>query len=51
MPQMAPMSWLILFLIFSLMLLIFNMLNYYNFNYSPMKTSFKNFKKKINWKW
>nr|QYC36463.1 ATP synthase F0 subunit 8 [Sympetrum striolatum] len=29
MPQMAPMSWILLFLFFSAMLLMINMINYY----------------------
>nr|WKU83956.1 ATP synthase F0 subunit 8 [Hypselosyrphus sp.] len=51
MPQMAPMNWLMLFLIFSFTLIIFNMLNY--FNYSPTnQIKFLNFKiKTLNWKW
>nr|YP_009651407.1 ATP synthase F0 subunit 8 [Orthetrum melania]QDA21675.1 ATP synthase F0 subunit 8 [Orthetrum melania]QHZ87456.1 ATP synthase F0 subunit 8 [Sympetrum eroticum] len=32
MPQMAPMSWILLFLFFSLMLITINMLNYYLYN-------------------
>nr|YP_009142419.1 ATP synthase F0 subunit 8 [Platycnemis foliacea]AKH04371.1 ATP synthase F0 subunit 8 [Platycnemis foliacea] len=52
MPQMAPMSWLILFLFFSIMLIMFSTMNYYH--YTPMikkseKTSFK--KLTMNWKW
>nr|UQJ73321.1 ATP synthase F0 subunit 8 [Potthastia sp. 2XL] len=54
MPQMAPISWLILFMVFSITLILFNILNYYciapktlmssenknNFNTQP-----------FNWKW
>nr|UQJ73334.1 ATP synthase F0 subunit 8 [Pseudodiamesa sp. 1XL] len=29
MPQMAPISWLILFIVFSITLILFNILNYY----------------------
>nr|YP_010411407.1 ATP synthase F0 subunit 8 [Agrilus sichuanus]URN73053.1 ATP synthase F0 subunit 8 [Agrilus sichuanus] len=52
MPQMAPMSWLILFFIFSITFMIFNIINYYSILYYPtfkMKTSKQI--KKINWKW
>nr|YP_009487735.1 ATP synthase F0 subunit 8 [Anopheles gilesi]AWB98553.1 ATP synthase F0 subunit 8 [Anopheles gilesi] len=53
MPQMAPINWLILFLIFSLTLMVFNILNYYCFNYSPLKAPQSLFftSNKLNWKW
>nr|AGC81798.1 ATP synthase F0 subunit 8 [Cordulia aenea] len=52
-PQMAPMSWTILFLLFSLMLIMINTLNYYLF--SP-KISLQESTKKMtistkSWKW
>nr|WOC30362.1 ATP synthase F0 subunit 8 [Eodorcadion gorbunovi] len=51
MPQMAPLSWLTLFMFFLMIYLIFNIINYYNFQYK-IKTFKKN---KIllnyNWKW
>nr|AXS65883.1 ATP synthase F0 subunit 8 [Bostrichoidea sp. 4 KM-2017] len=51
MPQMAPLSWTLLFIYFSMIYMFINSINYYNFFYTPMK-SFKLFKKKlINWKW
>nr|AXZ71071.1 ATP synthase F0 subunit 8 [Pipunculus sp. XL-2018] len=31
MPQMAPISWLIMFIVFSISFIMFNMTNYYNF--------------------
>uniref|UniRef100_A0AAU7YRE5 ATP synthase complex subunit 8 n=1 Tax=Potamanthus sp. 08HH02 TaxID=3126549 RepID=A0AAU7YRE5_9INSE len=34
MPQMAPLSWLLLFVIFSFTLILFNILNY--FIYQPL---------------
>nr|YP_010519728.1 ATP synthase F0 subunit 8 [Furcilarnaca chirurga]UXP34325.1 ATP synthase F0 subunit 8 [Furcilarnaca chirurga] len=53
MPQMAPISWLILFFIFSTTLIFFSLLNFYLFNSppshlttSPMMTKFT-----LNWKW
>nr|YP_009327168.1 ATP synthase F0 subunit 8 [Orthetrum sabina]ANX09992.1 ATP synthase F0 subunit 8 [Orthetrum sabina] len=53
MPQMAPMSWLMLFMFFSAMLLMINMLNYYL--YSPKMNIKKESKemsfKPSNWKW
>nr|YP_009271736.1 ATP synthase F0 subunit 8 [Osmoderma opicum]ANY27994.1 ATP synthase F0 subunit 8 [Osmoderma caeleste] len=51
MPQMSPLSWLILFIIFVWVLILFNVLNYYCFLY-PVKTySTKPKTLKINWKW
>nr|YP_009648982.1 ATP synthase F0 subunit 8 [Tramea virginia]QDA21701.1 ATP synthase F0 subunit 8 [Orthetrum testaceum]QDA21714.1 ATP synthase F0 subunit 8 [Tramea virginia]WJK72296.1 ATP synthase F0 subunit 8 [Crocothemis servilia servilia] len=53
MPQMAPMSWIMLFLFFSTMLVMINILNY--FIYTP-KISMMSNNKKItvktsNWSW
>nr|ARH55016.1 ATP synthase F0 subunit 8 [Geodromicus suturalis] len=51
MPQMAPMNWLMLFMMFSMIFLLFNSLNYFSFNYKfKLNTKNKNFSK-INWKW
>nr|WKU84074.1 ATP synthase F0 subunit 8 [Paramixogaster sp.] len=51
MPQMAPMNWLFLFLMFSLTFIMFNIINY--FNYFPTYYSSKKMKinKSLNWKW
>nr|ACC94686.1 ATPase 8 [Hydrellia tritici] len=53
MPQMAPISWLSLFLIFSLAFIIFNMINYFFF--IPNSNKLNNMKKinlnSMNWKW
>nr|YP_010261336.1 ATP synthase F0 subunit 8 [Libellula quadrimaculata]UIB40243.1 ATP synthase F0 subunit 8 [Libellula quadrimaculata] len=53
MPQMAPMSWILLFLFFSFMLLMINMLNYYLFNpsFKISKESKNMVIKNNNWKW
>uniref|UniRef100_A0AB39A5W6 ATP synthase complex subunit 8 n=1 Tax=Senometopia mimoexcisa TaxID=3235071 RepID=A0AB39A5W6_9MUSC len=53
MPQMAPINWLSLFIIFSISFLIFNMMNYYLFIPStPKLSSIKNKQMNImNWKW
>nr|YP_010946300.1 ATP synthase F0 subunit 8 [Allacta bimaculata]WGO57018.1 ATP synthase F0 subunit 8 [Allacta bimaculata] len=52
MPQMMPISWLMLFMFFSMNFMMINMINYYI--YMPKK----NFKKhkynnlhSLNWKW
>nr|QVL28713.1 ATP synthase F0 subunit 8 [Eristalinus sp.] len=53
MPQMAPINWLSLFLLFSMIFILFNMMNY--FIYLPSmpksKTSSKIITKSMNWKW
>nr|AET13033.1 ATP synthase F0 subunit 8 [Bittacomorphella fenderiana] len=54
MPQMAPMSWLILFMFFSIIFIMFNMMNYYNSMpiYSSKTKSITNIKiNSMNWKW
>nr|WKU83745.1 ATP synthase F0 subunit 8 [Allograpta obliqua] len=53
MPQMAPISWLSLFIFFSIIFILFNVMNY--FIYIPTSSKSKNFKKintiSMNWKW
>nr|QBZ37539.1 ATP synthase F0 subunit 8 [Aesalus sp. JL-2019] len=51
MPQMAPMSWTLLMLMFITSFLIFNSLNYFNFKYFPKTPKTSKSKIKINWKW
>nr|ASY97953.1 ATP synthase F0 subunit 8 [Gongylus gongylodes] len=52
MPQMMPLNWLMLFLFFSMMLILFNIMNYYMpFNKSFNKTKIKIFNKSMIWKW
>nr|YP_007517099.1 ATP synthase F0 subunit 8 [Procecidochares utilis]AGG10662.1 ATP synthase F0 subunit 8 [Procecidochares utilis]UXG57158.1 ATP synthase F0 subunit 8 [Procecidochares utilis] len=53
MPQMAPISWLSLFIIFSITFMLYNIMNFYSMNYkSPQfKNKFKMFNKSLNWKW
>nr|UFR82867.1 ATP synthase F0 subunit 8 [Jumnos ruckeri] len=51
MPQMSPLSWLLLFIIFCITFIMFNILNYYCFLYPVKYSSFKAQPKKINWKW
>nr|YP_010625171.1 ATP synthase F0 subunit 8 [Limatus durhamii]WBG72611.1 ATP synthase subunit 8 [Limatus durhamii] len=53
MPQMAPISWLILFIIFSFTLMMFNMKIYYcNIPMMPqLKKSLTLKKNYLNWKW
>nr|AVN67828.1 ATP synthase F0 subunit 8 [Ischnoptera sp. B084] len=52
MPQMMPMSWLILFLLFSSLLMLFNFMNYYSLVLkSPQLLKKKIKTKKLVWKW
>nr|AND96671.1 ATP synthase F0 subunit 8 [Eurysternus caribaeus] len=50
MPQMAPINWLSLYILFCLIFILFNILNYFMFNYK-IKTYTPKKMKKINWKW
>nr|UPX88678.1 ATP synthase F0 subunit 8 [Loricera pilicornis] len=53
MPQMAPMNWLLLYFLFSMIFLLFNFMNYYLFliynKKNLMKTKF--LIKNLTWKW
>nr|QNE85767.1 ATP synthase F0 subunit 8 [Helina impuncta] len=53
MPQMAPINWLSLFIIFSISFMIFNVMNYYS--YMPIMPKLTLYKKNksftFNWKW
>nr|QNE85793.1 ATP synthase F0 subunit 8 [Musca autumnalis] len=54
MPQMAPIGWLSLFIIFSITFVIFNMMNYYSYIPSMPKSILSNkthSTKSLNWKW
>nr|QHD47862.1 ATP synthase F0 subunit 8 [Nemoura papilla] len=52
MPQMAPISWLTLFIAFSLILLIFNFVNYYSFLPKTPEIAQKSIpSNSMNWKW
>nr|WPN85828.1 ATP synthase F0 subunit 8 [Melinda sp.] len=54
MPQMAPINWLSLFIIFSFTFIIFNMMNYYSFIPFMPKSNLINKKQlmtSLNWKW
>nr|AMP43810.1 ATP synthase F0 subunit 8 [Suragina sp. KW-2016] len=53
MPQMAPISWLLLFIIFSITFVLFNMTNYFFFILNPKKSEMLEKKKSnsLNWKW
>nr|YP_011016963.1 ATP synthase subunit 8 [Aegus fukiensis]AFQ62178.1 ATP synthase F0 subunit 8 [Cheironitis sp. MJTNT-2012]WQB61565.1 ATP synthase subunit 8 [Aegus fukiensis] len=51
MPQMAPLSWLMLMLTFVLIMMIFNSTNFFNSNYNPQISSFFKKTSLTNWKW
>nr|AML25848.1 ATP synthase F0 subunit 8 [Staphylinidae sp. BMNH 1274171] len=51
MPQMAPMNWLMLFLMFIMVFMMFNSLNYFCFLYPPQNLLLKKMKITKNWKW
>nr|YP_010878898.1 ATP synthase F0 subunit 8 [Sambus kanssuensis]WHE42537.1 ATP synthase F0 subunit 8 [Sambus kanssuensis] len=51
MPQMAPLSWFTLYMIFFLTLMTFNLINFYLNQPTPLKMSNKKLMKSINWKW
>nr|WHM51527.1 ATP synthase F0 subunit 8 [Zootermopsis nevadensis]WHM51540.1 ATP synthase F0 subunit 8 [Zootermopsis nevadensis]WNR50548.1 ATP synthase F0 subunit 8 [Zootermopsis nevadensis] len=52
MPQMMPLSWLILFISFSTIFVMFNTMNYFSFTQTNKKMQKKiKLTKKTNWKW
>nr|ARH54864.1 ATP synthase F0 subunit 8 [Anisodactylus poeciloides] len=53
MPQMAPMNWLFLYLMFTIIFLLFNFLNYYMFLIKNKNNMIKNnyINKILEWKW
>nr|YP_009114392.1 ATP synthase F0 subunit 8 [Polyura nepenthes]AHL17307.1 ATP synthase F0 subunit 8 [Polyura nepenthes] len=53
MPQMMPINWLMSLLIFILIFIMFNIMNYYIFNYNSniINKKIKMSKKLILWKW
>nr|YP_010570205.1 ATP synthase F0 subunit 8 [Anabropsis guangxiensis]YP_010570218.1 ATP synthase F0 subunit 8 [Anabropsis shii]UZF98262.1 ATP synthase F0 subunit 8 [Anabropsis guangxiensis]UZF98275.1 ATP synthase F0 subunit 8 [Anabropsis shii] len=52
MPQMAPISWLTLFFIFSATLITFSIMNYFMISPEAPESSEKSIKSpSLNWKW
>nr|AXS64862.1 ATP synthase F0 subunit 8 [Coleoptera sp. 2 KM-2017]AXS66003.1 ATP synthase F0 subunit 8 [Cucujoidea sp. 36 KM-2017] len=51
MPQMAPLNWVSLYLMFTFIFLMFNIMNYYTFNYKIKTMILHKNKKLFNWKW
>nr|WEL32840.1 ATP synthase F0 subunit 8 [Ptygomastax nihilsulcus] len=51
-PQMSPLMWLTLYIMFSIMMIMFNIFNYFLFMNKPLTLmSKKDFNKTIYWKW
>nr|YP_009945203.1 ATP synthase F0 subunit 8 [Hierodula longa]QOE17719.1 ATP synthase F0 subunit 8 [Hierodula longa] len=52
MPQMMPLNWLMLFTFFSILLIMFNVMNFYSsFNQTSLSTSSKKMTTTMTWKW
>nr|UFZ13885.1 ATP synthase F0 subunit 8 [Neochauliodes tamdaoensis] len=52
MPQMAPLSWLILFIFFTILFILFNIMNYFMAAPTPELMSSYNLKNySLTWKW
>nr|QHZ87539.1 ATP synthase F0 subunit 8 [Parafronurus sp. XL-2019] len=52
MPQMAPLSWLTLFTVFSLTLILFGIVNYFLTSPNAPESTSTQFKTQpFNWKW
>nr|QXG19459.1 ATP synthase F0 subunit 8 [Drosophila pandora]DAA06198.1 TPA_exp: ATP synthase F0 subunit 8 [Drosophila ananassae] len=53
MPQMAPIKWLLLFIVFSITFILFCSINYYSYMpSSPKSNELKNINlNSMNWKW
>nr|YP_002274305.1 ATP synthase F0 subunit 8 [Parafronurus youi]ABY53352.1 ATP synthase F0 subunit 8 [Parafronurus youi] len=52
MPQMAPLSWLTLFIIFSFTLIFFGIMNYFLVSPDAPQSSSSSFQTQpFNWKW
>nr|QOL00507.1 ATP synthase F0 subunit 8 [Aiolopus thalassinus tamulus] len=52
MPQMSPMMWFSLFIIFSITMILFNQLNFFSYKPNMIKKMSEKIKSKnMNWKW
>nr|YP_009712008.1 ATP synthase F0 subunit 8 [Gastrophysa polygoni]QGA74018.1 ATP synthase F0 subunit 8 [Gastrophysa polygoni] len=51
MPQMMPLNWMLLLFYFTLIFMIFSIMNYYMFTYKMKYTKKSNNKLNYNWKW
>nr|YP_009988363.1 ATP synthase F0 subunit 8 [Anapodisma miramae]QNM39662.1 ATP synthase F0 subunit 8 [Anapodisma miramae] len=53
MPQMSPLMWFSLFIMFSIVLIMFNQMNFFSFKPKILenKSKMEIESKKLNWKW
>nr|QOL00650.1 ATP synthase F0 subunit 8 [Leuconemacris litangensis] len=53
MPQMSPLMWFSLFILFSIVMILFNQMNFYSYKPNIIKISKKSMIKSNNmiWKW
>nr|WGO57499.1 ATP synthase F0 subunit 8 [Perisphaerus sp. 2 ZQW-2023b] len=51
MPQMMPLSWLTLYMLFIITMLMFSITNYFLYINKPKNYKKNMITKKINWKW
>nr|WGO57421.1 ATP synthase F0 subunit 8 [Panesthia angustipennis cognata] len=51
MPQMMPLSWVVLYIFFIIILFIFSFINYYSFIPLPSHEKKMLSSKSMNWKW
>nr|QXE45653.1 ATP synthase F0 subunit 8 [Anthaxia chinensis] len=51
MPQMAPMNWLLLFILFSSIMILLMLINFYITIYKPKMNKKLHKSLTINWKW
>nr|YP_010987346.1 ATP synthase F0 subunit 8 [Atractomorpha lata]WOL43047.1 ATP synthase F0 subunit 8 [Atractomorpha lata] len=52
MPQMSPIMWFSMFLVFSTAMIMFNQIMFFNFQPNKLKFSSKKFNKdQFKWKW
>nr|YP_009049147.1 ATP synthase F0 subunit 8 [Tribolium audax]AIE43740.1 ATP synthase F0 subunit 8 [Tribolium audax] len=52
MPQMAPLNWLLLMIMFIMIMVSFNLINFYSFSYNTQKSPNSiHQKSQTNWKW
>nr|AXS65266.1 ATP synthase F0 subunit 8 [Cucujoidea sp. 37 KM-2017] len=51
MPQMAPLNWLTLMILFTIVILMINCFNFFMKSYNPTKKSSEKTSTLINWKW
>nr|AOY39984.1 ATP synthase F0 subunit 8 [Scolytinae sp. BMNH 1040174] len=51
MPQMAPISWVTLYIMFTLLFIMTCVMNYYIFLYKPKNVEKEKIKSLYSWKW